>query len=434
MMRAAVKLAGKEGLFQILNDAMGVVGATVAEMVAIATQLDTLGYDRIELLEGWNGGCLGRAELDSADVRRLGDEMVAAAGSTIADGPSYRAYVLQLARRLSEHMRGVGASVAEDEEGDVLGVYSQFESRQGRSVHMSDMCVFVAMARSSIVKHGYISSVPGLAKVQHLGVRTRQNKSKLGVLSVTFEDEGKPASVATIEEAKKVMAHVLRGIAAAGSIEIDTSLYGGRDYGWVTVPGAPHQSRMWVTASAIERFIEAFLSSSVRDAAAFGAMFDVVLTRFLNLSQRRGMHADEIIEQIVDREGASFETKAAVRVAVSDAEAVTGTSAGASDDAVAATPAQQGVCQSWLANGSCRLYGNGDCPHGHPQRQRGVYATNPRPGPYDRPGNGGGGGGNGGGYNNRGNNNRGGGNNRGNNNGGGGNNRGNNNGGGRRRN
>jgi hypothetical protein len=118
-------------------------------------------------------------------------------------------------------------------------------------------------------------------------------------------------------------------------------------------------------------------------------MFDVVLTRFLNLSQRRGMHADEIIEQIVDREGASFETKAAVRVAVSDAEAVTGTSAGASDDAVAATPAQQGVCQSWLANGSCRLYGNGDCPHGHPPRQRGAYATNPRPGPYDRPGNGG---------------------------------------------
>ena len=92
---------GGEGLVAILVAACDSVGRPHTEADSVAAALDALGYDTLEMFATWGNGALGRAELEPADVQRLGDELVAAGSAPpIKDDVYYRALVTGLGRKV----------------------------------------------------------------------------------------------------------------------------------------------------------------------------------------------------------------------------------------------------------------------------------------------------------------------------------------------
>jgi uncharacterized membrane protein YgcG len=385
---------GGEGLVAILVSACESLGRPQTDADCIAVALDTLGYDTVEMFSTWGNGALGRAELEPADVQRLGDELVAVVSPMpVVDGLIYRAIMTGICRKMHEHLRKEGAAAkdkaaVEDEDATTMSAYADYERRQGRPVVMDRMLSFAGAARKSIEANGYVSQLPALEKMQYMGCRDRRSIQKLGKVVLAEEESLQTASVATLEECKKVAADACRALAAAGSIEIRQDAYGSSEAGWVAIPGQAHEGRLWVTARATDRLIEAFSGSTITDPTAYASMFRVVMNKFMNESQRKLKHADDIIDKMVDTEVELFSKPGKTMSAAPPAAAAAVEAA----PTAAAAPVKGhdgGACLSWLSNGICKKHDAGECMHSHPEGRRGNWMSG-RGQKRTRPGGGGG--------------------------------------------
>ena len=190
----------------ILVSACEGLGRPQTDADCIAVALDTLGYDTVEMFSTWGNGALGRAELEPADVQRLGDELVAVASPMpVVDGLIFRAIMTGICRKMHEHLRKEGAAAkdkaaVEDEDATTMSAYADYERRQGRPVVMDRMLSFAGAARKSIEANGYVSQLPALEKMQYMGCRDRRSIQKLGKVVLAEEESLQTASVVTLEE------------------------------------------------------------------------------------------------------------------------------------------------------------------------------------------------------------------------------------------
>ena len=131
--------------------------------------------------------------------------------------------------------------------------------------------------------------MPDLERMQYMGCRDKRPIQKMGKVELVDEESLQTASVKTLEECKRVAADACRALAAAGSVVIRSDAYGSSEAGWVAIPGQAHEGRLWVTARATDRLIEAFSCSTITDPRSYSRMFRTVMAlRF----RRRDVRGD----------------------------------------------------------------------------------------------------------------------------------------------
>ena len=170
------------------------------------------------------------------------------------------------------------------------------------------MCTFAGTAHRSAAKSGYIVHIPSLAKVSLLGcTRTKRKLASLSDNTSLEVDDEKPASATTIQQCHALATHVIKGICAALTIEIEQDAFGGRDSGWLTPPGATQQTRLLMTMDSADRWIAALHGSALRSPLAYIRMFDHTTGKFLDRAMKLRMHPDEVIDSMIDMDSSIFD-------------------------------------------------------------------------------------------------------------------------------
>ena len=255
--------------------------------------------------------------------------------------------------------------------------YHQLETMTGKHVELTARANFVGAARNHLNADGHISHFPPPEKVTYLGVSSGPSSATVGNVTMQIGDGVQSPKCSTPEECKHRVRTMVWALGAVLCIEISPTHYGGGNDGYVLVPGGGSKKiRLAITQCALDKFCDSLLSIPAEDPTRNFATVAHIFNRFLNLYAEGNLHPVSIITQIVTQERQMFVLRGIPPPADSDGGSSTVSSVAPSDSVSnqgGVSTTVNGVCMSWLNNGSCNLQ---DCALNHPARMRGMAHGN----------------------------------------------------------
>ena len=362
------------GFLQIVSDTCSARGAD-ALLPDLVDALDAIACRDLSAFRAQQFGGLVQVDVQPAVIAAFYADLIAASPlSALVDSAATKDVVFHLVGAVRAEL-GLASTAptpgTKGSNGDAVDVYKDATYYHGLNVTNSDKATFVCDARKDFVKHGHITEAPSLMKVRRLGV-TGGSKRKLEIGGASDEtatlsiEEAKAKPVTTMPEAKHMARVLVYGLVAAYAVPIGKTVLGGRDKGWVTVPGEARQVRVGLSMQAANSFLWALHDSPLTDVRAFVRMVDAVMREFIDEAGLMTQHPDEVIETLlgtrkgifrVDPGGAAEEDTPAVTTATVDA---------------APSPRStnaKGECLSWLTNGVCN---DASCIYPHNESRRNL--------------------------------------------------------------
>ena len=363
---------------------------------ALATAMQTLEVDTVTRLSSWGHCCLLAVPVLAADVSRLKQQlMTAAAPGTLPDNAVLRTIVGGIARSVPKLVaaydkskeppaalspatvvKGPAVSADKLEREECATCYDDLRRLQNRTVDLPERATCVSAGRHSVVQYGYIAELPSVKAVKTYGTAgaLKRRVALAGMEAgagahITF-DEKLPDIVNSIPAAQRQLRTLMNAMAAIMTVKISTTAYGGRDVGWVTVPGEATQVRLMVTINAIDKMMWALLSIATTDSGKFCDTVDNFVLEFLTVLARCSQHPDEIITNLT-------ESKPHLLIPRGGEGSVSsgGSSGGSSSQKTLLEPhgslgagSNVGICSTWVLEGGCMAAG---CQFLHPSQARG---------------------------------------------------------------
>ena len=400
--------AGEEVLVDALMAAAQTLGRdgpgdTTVESTAEA--LVAIGCESIDTFAAWGNGCLMHDTVPPADLARMRARLAAAGVAGVVDDAALGVLVYTLVENArdkwleararkraklapSDSPGSTGpaspatATTMTDDEKEIKKAFTCYDNLRDlnmREVDLPMRATFVGSARSSVETYGYIASVPSIGAVTTLGragakgTRVRIGDSALNA-SISI-GEKQPDLLSGMPAAHHACRVLVLGIGAALTVRINATAYGGRDCGWVHVPGETTQVRVMFTAAAIDRFLFGLLSIDTHDFSSFITTADRVVLEFLTIAARCTQHPDEIVDTLRDTKPHLYIPRGG------DGDASVASGSGASGDSSTLEPngtppgAGKATCTAWLSDGSCKGHAAGTCPYGHGPAMRGAASN-----------------------------------------------------------
>ena len=390
-------------LLDIINTAATAVGADGSLVVELAEAFEGIGRGTLVLAGSYAGGALGKDPPCPSAVEELTKELVAHVGSSFPDNATSRTLVLHVAIALGEHCRGLvtrrsgvprGGKDTDDKEGEAgTDAYKDLTRLQNVSMPISRQCQFVGAARLSVLKHGYIQSIPSLSAVTLRGC-ANTGKRPLGEGVALAVDNDIPQRTTTIQMCYGLTKTVVMAWVATYTVPCAPTDFGGGEEGWVPCPGRASQIRLCCTVAAGNLLIDHFVGSALQDPPAYVRMFNHVMSHLIDTGGSLEVHPVRAINKLCAENSGLFHK---------DPNPGEGADASSRRAAEAASPATEkatrdtkAVCKSWLDNGNCKDYDADACGYSHPAALRNA-SRNQSSQKRSRANNGGGGGGNAGG-------------------------------------
>ena len=360
-------------LLDIVNTAATAVGADGTLVVELAEAFEGIGRGTLILAGSYAGGALGKDPPCPNAVEDLTKELVANAGSNFPDNATSRTLVLHVAIALGEHCRGLvvrrpgasrGGKDSDDKEGDAgTDVYKDLARLQNVAMPISRQCQFVGAARLSVLKHGYIQTLPSLSAVTLRGC-ANTGKRPLGEGVALAVDNDIPQRTTTIQMCYGLTKTVVMAYVGTYTVPCGPTDFGGGEEGWVPCPGRASQIRLCCTAAAGYQLIDHFVGSALQDPPAYVRMFNHCMSTLIDAGGTLDVHPVRAINRMCTENSALFHK---------DPNPGEGADAPARRAAEAASPATEkgtrdnkAVCKSWLDNGHCKEYDADSCGYSHP--------------------------------------------------------------------
>ena len=423
----------------------------------LVTRLWDDGFSNMRFLVSYGGGALKKEPPEPATLQALQAQLTGPRtgppASVLARSVALDTAIAEIVEKSWEWVKEndptrLAKEASREDAGSLRALidqaYKMLLKLHGLNLTIDQRATFVGSMTHEVNTTGYISTAPSLSGMTLQGT-TKEARSKLRFadsdVTIPVEKE-RTESVGDIARCQDLTRFYWYGILAVLGRPITDKAYGGKDVGWISVPGEVKQRRVGMSRDKCEELIFHIIRHGGTNVGPYVGMQDGVVREFIREFALKQRHPDTIISDfILDRAalfriGGSSSTASSVVPSESDAgEAIDAAEVSGGGDY------SKGVCVSWLTTGGC----NDDlCPFTHAAGHRGGLVGN-----RGRSTGGGNGGGNGGGSsgsrapewmgelvaaitkggrNNNGNNNRGNNNNRNGGGGGGnGNNRGNNN-------
>ena len=375
--------------------------ATAGTDAVVGAALIAAGITRMSLLSSWGMGCLMQPVPQPNDLNNLKALVIAKSGGAIVDTPVADAVILGLVRAARQHggassttavttlgtIAAGGAPAAapdkdKDEREQCASCYTDLATMQNREIELPERATFVAGSRTTLKTFGYLAELPSVGSVKTYGTTgTAKQRFVLqgGAETASFEvGDRRPDHILSVPEAQYRLRILLNGVAAACSTRINKNAYGGRDYGWVNVPGSTSQVRLVCTVEALDKLLWACCKNiNTADASIFIRCADRIVLKLLTLFARCQQHLHEIIDVIIETKTHLFDTR--TLEPQSDTSSIASSASamieanGPAVSAAAPAGAATGVCYNWLTNGSCNATG---CTLMHPAGQRGAMHGN----------------------------------------------------------
>jgi len=386
-------LAADAAFLQIVSDTCTARGA-VAMLPDLVDALDAVVCKSMSTFQAQQFGALVQAEVTPAAVAAFHADLIGASPlGALPNNATSKDVVFHLVGAVRKEL-GLATAAATPKAGsvaqDAVDVYKDAAYYHGLQVQNSDKATFVTDARKDLIKHGHITEAPSLTKMRRLGV-TGGSKRKLAIGGATDEtatlsiDEAKAKPVTTMQDAKHMARVLVYGLIAVYAVPIGKTVLGGRDKGWVTVPGEARQVRVVLSMQVAMNFLWALTDSPLTDVRAFMRMVDAVMVEFIDEAARMTEHPDEVIETLISTRKGIFRVDPGGAEETAEAPVSAPTESPAS-----ATPKgnPKGECLSWLTNGVCN---DKDCIYPHHENRKGLAQGSRARGGGGRRGNGGGG-------------------------------------------
>ena len=169
-----------------------------------------------------------------------------------------------------------------------------------------------------------------------------------------------------MQDAKHMARVLIYGLIAVYAVPIGKTVLGGRDKGWVTVPGEARQVRVALSMQVAMNFLWALTDSPLTDVRAFMRMVDAVMVEFIDEAARMTEHPDEVIETLISTRKGIFRVDPGGAEETAEAPVAAPT-----ENPASATPKgnPKGECLSWLTNGVCN---DKDCIYPHHENRKGL--------------------------------------------------------------
>lgn len=366
-------LAADPAFFQILSDTCTARGAA-ARLPDLIDAMDNLVCKDMSSFRAQQFGGLVAVELAPATLAAFHADLIGASpGGALLNDPVTKDLVYHVVNAVRKELglSGAGATPGGAAAApDTVNIYADAQYVHGLSVTNSDKAVFVTDARKDFVKYGHITEVPSVAKMKRLGVAGGV-KRKLALEGSTDEtatlsfDEAKSKAVTTMPEAKHMVRVLVYGLVAAYAIPVGKTVLGGRDKGWVTVPGEARQIRVGLSLQVGMQFLWSLTDSPLTDVRAFMRMVDYVMKEFIDEAATMTQHPDEVIETLIGTRKSLFRVDPGGGEDKAEAPAP----APAADKAAQRGTTQKGECMSWLTSGGCN---DSECEFPHHENKRGL--------------------------------------------------------------
>ena len=380
---------------QIVSDTCSARGAD-AMLPDLVDALDGVGCRDMSTFRAQQFGGLVQAEVSPAVIAAFYTDLIGASpNGALANSAATKDVVFHLVSAIRADL-GLAAPAStpggKSTGVDTVDVYEDATFYHGLRVANSDKATFVCDARRDFVKHGHITEAPSLMKVRRLGV-TGGSKRKLEIGGSSDEtatlsiDEAKAKPVTTMPEAKHMVRVLVYGLVAAYAVPIGKTVLGGRDKGWVTVPGEAKQVRVGLSMQAASSLLWALHDSPLSDVRAFVRMVDAVVREFIDEAGLMTQHPDEVVETLLGTRKGIFRVDPG-GVVEETAPPMAATAAEAAQSPKGAK--EKGECLSWLTNGVCN---DASCVYPHHENRKnlahgrggGSRRSGSRPYPYAYP-------------------------------------------------
>ena len=290
------------------------------------------GIDRMGLLQGWGMGCLLQANPQTTDLLNLKNLVILNSAAAITDTPQTDAVMFAIVGRARAHKSDMNSILApaaspaaaaalpaaapdkeREEREQCASCYDELFKMQNREVDLTDRATFVSAARKALNTFGHFAELPSVASLKCYGTAgaPRRRISLGGEDSASLEIGGRGADhITTVPQAQARLRVLTNGMAAALCVKLTTGAYGGRDVGWMHVPGEVAQSRFVGTAEGLDRLLHACCRNIVtNDVSTFVACADRVVCKFLTMFARQAQHPHEIIETMIETKSHQFDVR-----------------------------------------------------------------------------------------------------------------------------
>ena len=298
---------------------------------AILDSLVTEGAGTLSRFCAWENGCLLVQPVLPADLAQLRARLVGhCTTGVLADDNVFGTLLFRIVDQATDEWRskkskkahpaaatglaagGAGAAAApapadtedEAERKRCATAYDDLLNLQGHAVDLPERAIFVSTARTSVVTFGYPSELPSVGQTRTWGMAgSNKRKYRLGGGAdyATLETgERAPELITGMPSAYAATKVLLYGLAAALTVRINDTAYGGRDVGWILPPGQAKQVRVMVSLHAIHRLQWALIGILTHNAPIFIYTCDSIMVAFLTEFAKLKLHPDEIISTFIE--------------------------------------------------------------------------------------------------------------------------------------
>jgi len=236
-------------------------------------------------------------------------------------------------------------------------------------VDLKFRCNFVGKASRELKKSGLPGSLPSFGQFTTQGMSGLTKSVKLGGSTSLTIGEEVTLNIGSLSTARFLARAYFRGVAAVFTWPLDTSTYGGRDVGYVNHDGK--QVRLLVTLPVVDDLLWEVIRTPCTTVAEFTALVDKVVLELLTVFCRGKRHPDEIIKELIEREGWWHPPSVGPKGNTPNERARSSSKTVGFEGEKPRGGGEGGglICSSWLNNGACN---KDDCPGKHPKAMAGL--------------------------------------------------------------